>query len=504
MRSDLQKRIVSLLLCMFITMPVLTGCGSGGSAETESIQEKDTTPAETTPEETETTRANTKDSLPDGLRFDDMTINVFTYGWENSVLYDSTGGGELTGDIVTDAMVNRNIAVEERLGVQFNWIIGSDNWDGFPGEVKTALLAGASDYDFIMEENSRLFEQSIQGFYYDLASKPYIDLTQPWWYNEMMEQSSLDNSKRYFLAGDICLTTMLGASALYFNKPLFIDHFGDTQMLYDTVLEGKWTHDVFMQYCRDIATDVNGDGEYGDEDLLGFRYSQWGIPNYLSMSTGLDYITRGADGFPVLDIYNEESVKWADTLYKLLYTEHMSAEGDTSQTFLAGHSLFYPGMFSAANDLRKADFDYGILPYPKLEESFNYYSGAAPANGCGVGVPVSAPAEKLDAVYASIEALCAEAYRKVTPAWYDTALKVKYADAAIDAEMIDLIYENIKSPFIMMADKAIGTGSIFTVAVYGSKSEGIFTSYWEKNGAGLEKKLANIIEKYKELDLSGN
>lgn len=503
MRSDLKKRLVCLILCMLVSLPVLTGCGGGTTPETEKRTE-DTTPLDITSAETETTRANTKDSLPDDLRFDDMTIDVFGFGWDSSVWYDTTGGGELTGDVVLDAMVNRNITVEERLGVKFNWIIGSDDWNGFPNAVKTALLAGASDYDFVVEENSRLFEQSVQGFYYDLATKPYIDLSQPWWYNDLMEQSSLDNNKRYFLAGDICLTTLLGASAMYFNKPLFIDHFGDTQALYDTVLEGKWTYDVFMQYCRDIATDVNGDGVYDDSDLLGFRYSQWGIPNYLSMSIGLDYITRDADGFPVLDIYNEESIKWADTLYRLLYTENMSAEGATGQTFLDEKSLFYPGMFSTANDLRQADFDYGILPYPKLEESFSYYSGAAPANGCGIGVPVSAPAEKLDAVYASIEALCAESYRKVTPAWYDTALKVKYADAAIDAEMIDLIYDNIKSPFIMMADKAIGTGSIFTNAVYGSKSEGTFASYWEKNGKNLETKLSGIIEKYKELDLSGN
>ena len=401
-------------------------------------------------------------------------------------------------------MVNRNIAVEERLGVKFNWIIGSDDWNGFPQAVKTALLAGASDYDMIVEENSRLFEQSVQGFYYDLSTKPYIDLSQPWWYNELMEQSSLDNNKRYFLAGDICLTTMLGASAMYFNKPIFIDHFGDTDALYNAVLDGKWTYDVFMQYCRDVATDVNGDGVYDDNDLLGFRYPQWGVPNYLSMSTGLDYITRDAEGFPVLDIYNEQSIKWADTLYKLLYTEHMSAGGDPGPSFVAAHSLFYPGMLFNTTDLRQADFDYGILPYPKLEESFSYYSGAAPANGCGVGVPVSAPGDKLEAVYATIEALCAEAYRKVTPAWYDTALKVKYADAAIDANMIDIIYDNIKSPFIMMADKAIGTGSIFTNAIYGSKSEGTFSSNREKNGKNLEKKLADIIAKYKELDLSGN
>lgn len=499
----MKNRIFALLLCALMVASSLTACGDATDETTDAGNGGDTTAnTETTPEETEITRANTPDTLPDDLDFAGATLNVFYFGEETSAQYD--GPAELTGDVVLDALHNRNVSVEERLNVKFNWVKGSDSWEGFPQEVSNLLLAGADDYDIIVEENSRLFQQSIQGYFYDLMTKPYIDLDQPWWYNDLMEESSLDNSKRYFLTGDICLSTLFGASATFFNKALFIDYFDDENTIYEQVQNGQWTMDTFMKYCEGVATDLNGDGAYDDNDLLGFRYEQWGIPNYLSMSTGIEYSTRDSEGFPVLNIYNEQSVTWANTLYKLLYTGNLSVAGDKISSFTNGKSLFLLGQLSTAHKLRDTNFSFGVLPYPKLNEELEYSSSAATANGCGVGVPVSAPAEKLDAAYAAIEALCAEAYRKVTPAWYETALKIKYSDDAIDAQMIDLIYSTIGSPFIMMADKAIGTGSVFTFAVYGASSEGTFTSYWEANAEKFQKSLQKTIEDYKALDVSGN
>ena len=289
----MQKRILTLLLCALMTASSLTACGDT-SAETEAAG-TDSTAVNDETAETEITRANTPDSLPDDLDFSGTTLNIYYFGHELSAQYD--GPAELTGDVVSDALYNRNLSVEERLNVKFNWVKGADGWEDYPAEVTTLLQSGASDFDFIIEENSRLFQQSIQGYFFDLMTKPYIDLHQPWWYKDLMEESSLDNSKRYFLTGDICLTTLFGASAAFFNKELFINYFDDENILYEQVLNGEWTMDTFMEYCRGIATDLNGDGAYDDNDLLGFRYEQWGIPNYMSMSTGIDYSTRDSERF---------------------------------------------------------------------------------------------------------------------------------------------------------------------------------------------------------------
>jgi hypothetical protein len=240
-----------------------------------------------------------------------------------------------------------------------------------------------------MEESCQLFSQSIKGFYYDWLTLDNVDLDQPWWYSELMEESQLNNNKRFFLDGDICLTVFFGASALYYNKPMFTDYFGDTNQLYDSVLDGSWTYEKFADYCRQVYTDTNGNGEADDDDIMGFRFEQWGLPNYMSMSTGLKYSTRDDEGFPILDIYNDNGIRWGETLYRLLYTDNISMVGDRLNSFIRKKSLFFPHRFVNATSLRDVDFEYGILPYPKLDESLDYLSGAGVVSGCGVSIPIS-------------------------------------------------------------------------------------------------------------------
>ncbi|MHB1150757.1 MAG: hypothetical protein ACYCWE_10720 [Eubacteriales bacterium] len=489
------KKNVCLLLVLFMLF-----CGFACS-ESEKDHSKDTaaaTAAEAA--ETEMTRANTPDNLPQ-LDFNGMVINIYYFGQEFAHYYDAVG--ESSGDIVYDAVYMRNIAVNERLNTEINWIRGGDDWDSHPAAVQKAMLAGVSDYDIIFEENSRAFQHSLEGYFINLLDAEYLDYGQPWWYDELMYEGSIDTSKRYFVTGDFALTTLFGASAVYFNKNIYTDVLGDVNDIYQTVLDGKWTADVMMDLCRRIYSDINGSGTSDEDDLLGFRFTQWGVPNYLSMSTGLTYTARDDAGYPVLDLNTKDAVLWADKLYNMLYRDNMSIEckmTDMAAAFRNNLSLFYVGMFSTANTLRDCEFEYGIIPHPKLKESLDYLCAAGTVNGEGAAVPVSAPEDKFEASCALLEALCAESYRSVVPSWYDTALKVKYIDAEIDADMIDLIYNHVGTSFIMMADKTLGIGSIFTYTVYGSKSEGTFSSYYAKNENGFNTKWSNMIEKYKAVE----
>lgn len=494
------KRLISLLLALILISSFIA-CAD--TSDKEPSNNGDATDVESTvAEETETTalsRENTPDNLP-ALDFQGATVNIYHFGLEDAVKYDAVG--EQSGDVVYDAVYRRNLNVEERLKVKINWIAGSEDWDGHPNNVKTYILSGLNDYDIIFEENSRCFQHSLYGYWKDLIDAPYLDYDQPWWYDSFMSKGSIDNSHRYFVTGDFALTTLFGASASYFNKPLFTQYFGDVNELYNAVLDGKWTHELAMKYCRDVYTDVNGNNEADKDDIFGFRYQEWGVINYLSMSTGLEYSTRDSEGLPVLNIYNEDSIKWGETLYKMLYTDNMSIETDTTslqKAFRDSKSLFHFGLLGDANIFRDTSFEFGILPHPKLYESLNYVSAAGTVNGEGAAIPTSTPDDKLELCCAVLEALCAESYRIVVPAYYDTALKVKYVEQPIDAQMIDIIYNTIDSSFIMIADKELGTGSIFKNAVYKSGNEGAFASFWSKQEKSITKKWDKMIEQYKSL-----
>ena len=488
------------LAVTLVILMILTGfsCNNGTKVKSDETDTGDFRPDTEPSGETEIiNRANTPDSLPDDLDFNETSINIYHFGSDNTKNYDAVG--EIGGDIVLDAVYQRNRNTEERLNITLNWIEGSNGWDNFPAQVNKAMLAGVDDYDIIMEENSRAFQQALRGYFHNLMNADYIDLGKPWWYAKMMEEGSIDNNKRYYITGDLTVTTLLGASAIYFNKDIYTDYFGDVRDIYDHVLNGTWTHDVFAEYCRGVYTDLNGNQLADKGDMFGFEYEQWGVPNYLSMSTGLAFSKRDANGLPVLDIYTEYGILWAETLYKLLYTDNISFLGDKNKSFVNETNLFYVGLFNSAPSFRNTSFEYGIIPYPKLTKDLDYMAAASTVNGNAIAIPVTAPPEKFDATCAAIESLCIEAYRNVVPAWYETALKIKYLETEIDAQMVDIIYDHISSSFIMMADKETDIGSIFTNAIFGAKTSGTFTSYYEKHESAMTTRWGKMIETYLEL-----
>ena len=189
------KRLFAVLLAALMVTPLLTACSeSGGNNDQDASQGSQGTEAqagsvEAQPEE-EITRANYPDTLSPDLNYNGTQLDIISFGSENCQNYDALG--ELNGDVVLDAVYNRNIAAEDRLNVKLNFITGSADWAGFPSEVLQVLQAGTDDYDLVMEESSQLFSQSIQGYYYDWLTLDNVDLEQPWWYSEMMEESQLD------------------------------------------------------------------------------------------------------------------------------------------------------------------------------------------------------------------------------------------------------------------------------------------------------------------------
>jgi hypothetical protein len=85
------------------------------------------------------------------------------------------------------------------------------------------------------------------------------------------------------------------------------------------------------------------------------------------------------------------------------------------------------------------DDEFGIVPYPKYDTDDNYATitdGGAPL--LIMPVTVSDP-ERTGAI---TEALCAYGAKLVIPAFYDKALKTKYARDDDSEEMMDIIKDS--------------------------------------------------------------
>ena len=97
---------------------------------------------------------------------------------------------------------------------------------------------------------------------------------------------------------------------------------------------------------------------------------------------------------------------------------------------------------------------------------------------------------------AVLEALNAQTYRTVTPAWYEVTLKLKYSRDLLSSEIIDLIHDSIYTDFLFAYSPMINNiGQIMRDLVNNNS-----TNYMSGVTA-KEKAAAKMLERmYKALD----
>ena len=99
------------LICLLLTLTLVTAsCGN------TSVGNETTTNDPVTTEPEETTEAEILPGLPSGLRFDGTTIRLFEESTEQLI------SGQNEGEVVSEAIYYRTMAVEDQLGVEFESI----------------------------------------------------------------------------------------------------------------------------------------------------------------------------------------------------------------------------------------------------------------------------------------------------------------------------------------------------------------------------------------------
>ena len=91
------------------------------------------------------------------------------------------------------------------------------------------------------------------------------------------------------------------------------------------------------------------------------------------------------------------------------------------KTMIADQTIFTTWMLTGTNYLRDMKSDYGIIPMPKLDENQSEYSVFCHDGSSVFALPSTC--RKADAASAVLEAMAAETYRTVTPAYFEIALE---------------------------------------------------------------------------------
>ena len=443
------KKSLALLMALLMLLPAALACGKTEEPAATTTAATTQAPAEGTTaatEETTTEGYAIKDNLPEDLKFNGETISIISRG--RSWCKDEVSVEALTGDVINDAIYNRNAAVQDRLGVKIVNYLTTDNDNySITETIRKQVQAGTDEYNLFANSVYATIMYTGDNLFQDMTELTYLDLEQPYWSQGFNEAASIGEAQ-YFATGAICLSLYRFVFATFFNKNMFDEY--KVPYLYDVVNDGKWTLDYQREISQNIYVDLNGDGVKDANDRYGFitNHDMIGVDAYWS-SCKLPILSKDADNFLAYDV-NIDRMSYAIDKINLLLWEndgaycvvHKSADAEQddiatmfAQDQAAMTTLRLIHVESA--DMRNMTSLYGIVPMPKLDETQESYYSYAHDTMTAYGIPLTVIGDELEMVGAFLEAMASESYRTVTPAYYELALKTKYVSDEESVKMLD-------------------------------------------------------------------
>ena len=432
--------------------------------------------------------------IPEDLKYPNETITLIS---AEGVLASED---ELTSDVnaLTKAMYDRTVAVEERFGIDFEFV-NVVPWGNIAGMVRQSVNSGADDYQLVFTCAAGQVNLVNEGLYLRIDELPYVDLEKPWWNKQYIESVSLNEDAQYILFGDITYNTMQRTTCVFFNVQLLENRLGMTpEDMYELVYDGEWTIDKFTELVSQVYED-DGNTVNDINDIHGLVYLDYVPFNWMAFSSGLKFTTRDEDGYPTIDVNNEKTVDLLDKLCKLffdnpaVYAASTTNRNEFADAFGAGKSLFCVNRFYMTDwkQFRDMKDDYGILPMPKYGKEIDGYHSTVEELVQWGAVPVTVTDPVM--VSAVAEALAYESRMRTTPAYYETTLKLKQTRDEASMEMIDLIMEGRDTDFLFI-NKLSGLGNVF-VNIYKSGQNNFASMYASLETAGMTA-LQSLIDNY--------
>ncbi len=435
-------RILSVLLAALLVASSLASCNdeqihndTTETAETDAVNITETEPTETEPR------------YSDALSFQDFggaSFRIATGNGVNGTEMDilQNIATEETGEIINDSLFARDLWLEENYNIDVIYQ-NMDDWDS--NKYKSAITAGDCPYELILEETgSACVTLAQQGMLFPLNMVDGLALEEDYWFPEL-NKTVLMGTDMYFSVTAISPRLYAAAGIVTVNRDLVKD-IGGMPDLYESVKEGTWTMDQMFACSKLALVDLNGDGEYNDQDRFGFL-AEIMTSETMVMGAGYQYLMN--DGEKLRITLEEEGM--FDLLKKIetiLIDPSTLYNDDSRMDFVhiieTGNCLFRHTFTSSLENYREYDYDYGLLPFPKYtEDQKEYYCYANPWLTDSPMFPITIPTTDLSFSGVITNAMAAYGYDYIRPAVFDTVLKHRDARDEATAEIIDIMYENI-------------------------------------------------------------
>lgn len=441
------KRIIALLLCLAMCVCLFAACNKeeGGSEENEgaAVKQYDFP-------------ANIPDEDYGGKEFRiatwaDNNGDTHWGAWE--FYYDET----LTGDVVNDAVFERDKVFEEKYNVEIVYDVHSKG--SITDEARTSIMAGSDDFDVLSTDISGAATLAREGLFLDLNSySDILNLDESYWDPNASSQLSIEDHL-FFTTSDLTLVDKQATWVLFFTKGLLEKYptltEGYENGIYDMVKEGDWTIERMYNMVKTVSSDANGDNQYTDVDIYGHCGEMFSLP---SLMVGCGSLLTEKDANDIPEYIWMDNVDQHQESYQYVYDIVTNGQYSMLSSKMGGYGytdLWIDGFGGMMTDervlfnctgmnrcklYRDIECDFGIIPMPKAnEQQEGYYSMMSMIQANTIAIPVTC--QEPETVATLLEAFTCLASQTTYTAYIDKALAYKYLRDDDSQEMLEIIFD---------------------------------------------------------------
>ncbi len=378
--------------------------------------------------------------IPEDAYYEDYTFTIFAPypGGPGRFVKEATNG-----DPVNDAIYNRNLAIQDTLGVTIASIDLNTYTDKQAQKIIDSVLAGDHAFDAAAIHSTSacaalIVADAVLSFDY----LEYCDLSKPWWVQSFGENCSMFD-QTYFGINSSCWAYYNYAACLLFNKDLAKEH--ELPDLYELVRKGEWTVDKMIQVTKNFSEDLNNDGIFDINDRLAITSDDHAYLNYWYGAFRQSTVEKGENDAPTYLVNTPRMTSVIEKLNTLFNTGRRgiiySMNGEREEylnAFAEGRVLFHVGAATNATSLREYDINFGIIPLPKFDENQENYGSWVDPWHLTLCVPSDNPDHERTSII--LEALGYYSYRMIYPALIEQQL---FGSGTRDVESLEMLEDYI-------------------------------------------------------------
>ncbi|MBQ2706797.1 MAG: extracellular solute-binding protein [Clostridia bacterium] len=426
------KKATILLLLAALLLSASCG-GEAPSADTTAANAGETTAAET--------KAVYPYAAEDFGGYEFTFLNQDACNWASRLLVPT----ESTGELVNDAMYQRNMKVEETLGIKITEIVNIK--DELQNLIKAAVNAGDAVYDVTMCPIDNTGALLLDGYFVDLNEISTLHLEDAWWDHTVLDASTIDG-RCYFATSDITFFPFEATWVIYFNKEK-MDAL-NLEYPYQLVRDGKWTIDKLTEYAK-TAANLNGQDSFAYNQESGT--ADYGIASHdqfmevLAFGFGETFLKTGS-GMPVFNGTGERLVTTFEKIAGLTVPDGAYVDrnadnitgGDDRMTleYKKDRFMFMAETLGHIASLRDNKSNFGVIPVPKLDEAQKeYHSLMASWGTLMTTIPQSC--ENPERAGMVLDALAYESSISMIEPYYNAYLTQKGVRDEDSADMLQIV-----------------------------------------------------------------